>query len=83
MFILRAGVAQSVLRLATGWTIGVQGFDSWRGLGIFLFTTVSRPALEPTRPPIQWVLGTLSPGVKRSGRKADHSPPSGAEVKNV
>jgi len=31
----------------------VVGFDSQRGLGIFLFTTASRTALEPTRPPIQ------------------------------
>jgi hypothetical protein len=26
--------------------------------------------------------GAISPGVKRSGREADHSPPSSAEVKN-
>jgi hypothetical protein len=32
-------------------------------------------------PPIQWVSGALSLGVKRPGRKADHSPPSSAEVK--
>jgi hypothetical protein len=50
--------------------------------GIFLFTTVTRPVLGPTQPPIQWVPGALSLGVKRSGREADHSPPSGAEVKN-
>jgi len=37
----------------------------------------------PTRPPIQWVLGVLSLGVKRPGREADHSPPSSAEVKNL
>jgi hypothetical protein len=30
---------------------------------------------------IQWVPGALSLGVKLSGRKADHSPPSSAEVK--
>jgi hypothetical protein len=35
----------------------------------------------PTQPPIQWVPGTLSLGVKRLGREADHSPPSSAEVK--
>jgi hypothetical protein len=29
------------------------GFDSQRGLGIFLFTTASRTALEPIQPPIQ------------------------------
>jgi hypothetical protein len=32
-------------------------------------------------PPIQWIKGALSLGVKRPGREADHSPPSGAEVK--
>jgi hypothetical protein len=57
------------------------GFDARRGLGIFLFTTASRPALGPTQPPIQWVPGALSLGVKRSGREVDHSPPSSAEVK--
>jgi hypothetical protein len=64
-----------------GWTIGVLGFDSRRGLGIFLFTTASRTALGPTQPPIQWVPAALSLGVKRPGREADHSPPSSIEVK--
>jgi hypothetical protein len=70
-------------RWATGWTIGVLGFDSRRRLGIFLFTTAFRTALEPTQPPIQWVPWALSLCVKRPGRKADHSPPSSAEVKNA
>jgi hypothetical protein len=64
-----------------GWTIEVLGFDSRRGLGIFLFTTASRTALGPTQLPIQWAPGVLSLGVKRPGREADHSPPSSAEVK--
>jgi hypothetical protein len=34
-----------------------------------------------TQPPIQWVPGALSLGVKRPLREADHSPPSSAEVK--
>jgi hypothetical protein len=38
-------------------------------------------ALGPTQPPIQWVPGVLSLGVKRLGREADHLPPSSAEVK--
>jgi hypothetical protein len=29
----------------------------------FLFTTVSRLALVPTQPPIQWALGALSLGI--------------------
>jgi hypothetical protein len=62
------------------WTIGVLGFDSRRGLGIFLFTTASRTALGTTQPLIQWVPGASSLGVKRPGREADYSPPSTAEV---
>jgi hypothetical protein len=68
---------------AMGLTIGVIGFDSRRWLGIFLFTTASRTALGLTQPPIQWVPGALSPGVKWPGREADRSPPSSAEVKNA
>jgi hypothetical protein len=50
---------------------------------IFPLASVSRPALGPTQPPVQWVPGVLSPGVKaRPGRYADHSPPSSAEVEN-
>jgi hypothetical protein len=76
----RAVIAQLLRRWATGWTIGVLGFDSWRGLGIFL-TTASRTALGPTQPPIQWVPGALSLGVRRPWLEADHSPQSNAEVK--
>jgi hypothetical protein len=56
---------------------------SRQGLGIFPFTTASRPALGPTQLPIQWVPGTLSLGVKLSGRETEHSPPYSDEVKNA
>jgi hypothetical protein len=36
-----------------------------------------------TQPPIKRVSGALSPGVKRLGREADHSPPTSAEVKKM
>jgi hypothetical protein len=56
---------------------------SRQGLGIFLFTTVSRTALEPIQTPIQWVPVTLSLEVKQPVREADHSPPSSTEDKNA
>jgi hypothetical protein len=69
--------------MGIGWTIGVQEFDSQRGLRIFLFTYVSRTALGSTQPLIQWVPGALSLGVKRPGREVDHSPPCSADVKSA
>jgi hypothetical protein len=36
----------------------------------------------PTQPPIQWVPGLFPLGVKWQGPETDHSPPSGAKVKN-
>jgi hypothetical protein len=36
------------------------GVDPRRGQRIFPLTSVSRPALGPTQPPVQWVPGVLS-----------------------
>jgi hypothetical protein len=44
---------------------------------------LSRLSLGSTQPPIQWVPGALSLGVKRQGREADLSPPSSAKVKKT
>jgi len=52
-------------------------------MGLFLFSNASRPVPGPTQPPIQWALGTLALGVKLLRRKANHSHPTSAEVKNV
>jgi hypothetical protein len=38
--------------IALGYGLDDRGFQSRQGLGICLFTTVSRPASEPTQPPI-------------------------------
>ena len=43
------------------------------------FPHLSRPALGPTQPPVQWVPG-LSQGKEQSGRDSDPSPPSSAVV---
>jgi hypothetical protein len=60
-----------------------RGFECRQGLGIFIFTTLFRPALGTTQTSIQWVPGALSLGLKRPGRETDHSPPCSAEVKNA
>jgi len=71
-----AGVAKSV------WATR-PGFEYWRVMEIFLFATGSTLALGPIHPPVHWVWGALSPGVKRPGREAGHSPPASAEAKNA
>jgi hypothetical protein len=65
-----------------GYGLDDHGLESLQGLGIFLVARASRLALGPTQPPIQWVPGARSLGVKRPGREADQSPPSSAEDKN-
>jgi hypothetical protein len=73
-------MAQLVQLWPLGWMAEVR-FPA--RLKISLYSTASRPALVLTQFPIQWEPGALTPGVKRSGLGADHSPPSGAEVKNM
>ena len=59
------------------------GRSSSPGGGKNFYFISSRPALGPTNPPIQWVLGPLSAGVKRPGREADHWSRTNAEVKKT
>jgi hypothetical protein len=47
------------------------------GRGRDIPANASRLVLEPTQPPIQWVTWTLSLEVRRLGREAAHSLPSG------
>ena len=68
-------IAQSVWRLATGWT--VRGSNPGGGRD---FPHLSRPTLGSTQPPVQWV--RVFPGGKeRPGRDADPSASSSAVVK--
>jgi hypothetical protein len=62
------------------------GLEDWGsipgGCKIFLSFIESRPVLGPTQLPSQSVLGSLSPGIKRQRRVADHWPPYSAQVKS-
>jgi hypothetical protein len=69
-------------RYSDGLWAGWLKSKSRQGQEILTYFTVSTPALEPTQPPIQRVPGALSPGVKRLGDEAGHSPPCIAKVKN-
>jgi hypothetical protein len=61
-----------------------RSYSSSPGRGkTFLFSTLSRQALGPTQPHIQWVPRALAQGVKRTGCEADHRPPTGSEVKKT
>jgi hypothetical protein len=75
----------SVVGIATGYGLNDQGFGvlSPGRVKDFLFFTSSKSTLGSTQRPIQWVREALSPGVKRTGREADHSPPASAEVKQM
>jgi hypothetical protein len=59
--------------IALGYGMDNRGFESWQGMGIFLFITVSIPALGSPQPPVKWVPDAPSLRVKRLGREADSS----------
>jgi hypothetical protein len=73
----------SSVGIATDYGLDGRGSIPCSGKRFIYYVTASRPALRPNQPPIQWVLGSLSAGIKRQGREADHSSPSIADVKNA
>jgi hypothetical protein len=73
----------SAAGIATGYGMDDRGVGVQVPIGEKIFSTSSGPVLGPTEPPIKWIQGDLSPGVKQPGREADHSPPTSAEVKNT
>jgi hypothetical protein len=75
----------SAVGVAAGYTLDDRGVGVRVPVGARFFSSPRRPdrLWGPPNPPIQWVPGALSPGLKRLGRVADHSPPISAEVKNT
>jgi hypothetical protein len=67
----------SINKLWAGWL----RFNFQQGKEIFS-SPVSRLALGPTQPPIQWMLEAFSLGVQRPGHEAYYSTPSNAKFKN-
>jgi hypothetical protein len=74
-------VAQYSVWLRAG-RLGDRGSIPGRGERIFLLASVSRPALGSTWPPVQWVLGVLSPGLKCGRCVTLTTPSTSAEVEN-
>ena len=70
-----------VVGIATNYWLDDPRFESRQGQKIFHFSRTSKPAVGSTQPSVQWAPAVLS-GLKWQGREADHTSPSGAEVKN-
>jgi hypothetical protein len=77
MFYLNMSRWRSIVGIVTGYGAErLRGRSSSPGrVKNFLFSAPSTPALGSAQPPIYWVPGALSLGVKRPRCEADHSPP--------
>jgi hypothetical protein len=64
-FTTRAGIAWAIQYQAKDWGIF---FDSQHEQRMIFFT---KPVLEPTQPPTQWVSGAIPPGIRRPRREAN------------
>ena len=67
----------SSVGIATGYGLDGPRIESRWGR---VFPHLSRPALGPTQPPVQWVPGLSWGSKERPGRNTDLSPPSRAAV---
>jgi hypothetical protein len=74
-------IRDSSVGIAMGYCLEGWGLASSRDRKCF-HSTVSRSALGPILPPMQWTLRDISPGAKQKRHGAEQSTPSNAEVKN-
>jgi hypothetical protein len=77
------GSRDSAVGITTGHRLDGQRIGMQIPVGSRIFSMSSRLVLGPTQPPIQWVPGALSLGVKWPGHEADHSPPISVKVKKT
>jgi hypothetical protein len=79
-FLLLRGSRDSVVGIATRYGLEDQRFRVRVSVGSrnISYLKSSTPALGSTQSPVQWV-----PGLQRSEREVDHSPPTSAEVKKM
>jgi hypothetical protein len=69
----------STVGKATGYGMDDRGVEVRVPVGLRIFTSPSRPDFSEAHPDSY----PMVPGVKRSGREADHSSPTSTEVKNT
>jgi hypothetical protein len=81
----RKGSRGSSVGITTGYRLDERRIRSSSAgmVNSFILFASSRLAVGPTQHHIQWVPGTLSPGLMPPGREADHSPPTSAEVEII
>jgi hypothetical protein len=68
------GSRDGVVGIATGYELDDVGVGVRVPVRSRIFSSPRCPAWlwSPLQPPFRWVPGALSPGVKRTGREADH-----------
>ena len=77
LFFFKHFMQYNVVSMKTQYRLDGPGIKSWWGRGI---PRLSKLALGPIQPPVQWVLG-LFLTVKQQGRGVGHPSPSSAKVK--
>jgi hypothetical protein len=75
----------SAVGIATDYGLDGWGVAVWVLVGARIFSSPHCPDQfwGPTQPPIQWVPGAVSSGVKWLAPEVYHSPPASGEVKNA